>query len=237
MISEKELLHEKLRYGLPLVISKKEKKLLKKDMPCQKIIGYQIMQNVHINLKYNVLIPRYETEELILFAYNFINENSKILDLGCGSGFIGIAIAKNKKNNNVTMVDISRQAIKQSKYNAKINGVNPKIIRSNWFKKVNDSFDIIVSNPPYLDKKNLFSKSLKYEPKRALYAKNSGLREYELICKNAIKYLNPNGVIIFEIDPYVALWFKNNFPNVEIVNDINKKPRIAKLEYNDLLNY
>ncbi|AXE60733.1 protoporphyrinogen oxidase [[Mycoplasma] phocae] len=237
MISENELLHEKIRYDLPLTISKKEKKLLKKNVPCQKIIGYQIMQNVHIDLRYKVLIPRYETEELILFSYNFINQNTKILDLGCGSGFIGIAIAKNKNTNNITMVDISRQSIKQSKYNAKINNVNPKIVRSNWFKKIYEKFDLIICNPPYLNKKSKFSKSLRHEPKRALFAKNEGLKEYQFICKNAIKYLNYKGMLIFEIDPYVSVWFKSNFPHAKIVKDINQKERIVVLQYDDLLNY
>lgn len=94
MIEKEILLREKQRYNLPLFVSKQEEKLLRKNCPVQKIIGYQILQDVHIDLSYNVLIPRYETEELILESYKYINKDSKVLDLGCGSGFIGLAIKK-----------------------------------------------------------------------------------------------------------------------------------------------
>ncbi|AZG68800.1 peptide chain release factor N(5)-glutamine methyltransferase [Mycoplasma struthionis] len=235
MIDKTVLLREKERYDLPLTISKKELKLLKKDFPVQKIIGYQEMQNVWINLKYKVLIPRYETEELILESYKYINKNSKVLDLGCGSGFIGLAIKKNT-DALVTLVDIDNQAIKQTKYNAKINNLNVRIIKSNWFKKLNEKYDVIVSNPPYLFIKNKFDKSLKYEPKRALFAKEKGLREYKNILQKAYDYLNDNGTILFEIDEYSALWFKNNYSKIQILKDINNKNRIAILKKEDLLN-
>ena len=119
MIEKEILLREKQRYNLPLFISKQEEKLLRKNCPVQKIIGYQILQDVHIDLSYNVLIPRYETEELILESYKYINKDSKVLDLGCGSGFIGLAIKKNI-NCDVDMVDISNAAIKQTKKKSEI---------------------------------------------------------------------------------------------------------------------
>ncbi|WP_045433803.1 peptide chain release factor N(5)-glutamine methyltransferase [Metamycoplasma canadense] len=235
MIDKEVLLQEKRRYELPLFISKKEEKLLKKDYPVQKIIGYQTMQNVHIDIRYNVLIPRYETEEVIIETYNYINENSNVLDLCCGSGFIGLAINKNKKCN-VTLSDISRSAIKQTKLNIKINNLeNCEVIKSNLFNKITKKYDLIVSNPPYLNKKNKFSKSLKWEPKKALYAKQKGLFFYKKILSEAKKYLNKNGYLVLEIDEFSKKWIEENYKNAIFKKDINKKFRIAILEYNDLV--
>ena len=235
MIKDEILLREKERYNLPLTISKHEKKLLKKDFPVQKIIGYQIMQNVYIDLKYKVLIPRYETEEVILECYKFIHKNANVLDLGCGSGFIGLAIKKNT-NANVTMLDISHQAIKQSKKNAKLNNLNVKILRSNWFSKLNktNKFDLIVSNPPYLNKNLTYPNSLKYEPKKALFAKKDGFLNYHQILSKAKDFLSSDGHIILEIDPFISKKLKSIYKNIIIKKDINNKERIAILKYSDL---
>ncbi|MDD1371756.1 peptide chain release factor N(5)-glutamine methyltransferase [Metamycoplasma hyosynoviae] len=235
--SSEALIREKIRYNLTPEISSKEKKLLKSFCPVQKIIKRQIMQDVYLDLSYNVLIPRYETEEVILECYKHITKTSNVLDLGCGSGFIGLSIKKNV-GCNVTLVDNSVQAIKQTKKNAKINNLEVKVIKSNWFSKIkNQQFDLIVSNPPYLDleKTNeIYSPSLKWEPKKALFAKNSGFEHYETILKDAKKYLKPEGKLIFEIDPFIAQKLLLLYPNLTLKEDINKKIRIAILTYNDL---
>ncbi|AZZ65490.1 peptide chain release factor N(5)-glutamine methyltransferase [Metamycoplasma phocicerebrale] len=235
MIEKEVLLQEKRRYEQPLFISKKEEKLLKKDYPVQKIIGYQIMQNVYIDIRYKVLIPRYETEEVIIESYNYINKNSKVLDLCCGSGFIGLAVAKNIKCE-VTLSDISIFALKQTKLNAKINKLdNLKVIKSNLFKNIKEKYDLIVSNPPYLNKKHIFSKSLKWEPKKALYAKDDGLYFYKKILNEASKYLKNSGFLIFEIDEFSKKWIEKNYPKTVFKKDINKKNRIAIFEYKNLI--
>ncbi|ENY68697.1 Modification methylase HEMK [Metamycoplasma auris 15026] len=234
MIKKEVLLQEKRRYEQPLFISKKEEKLLKKDYPVQKIIGYQEMQKVHIDIRYNVLIPRYETEEVIIRSYAYLNKNSNVLDLCCGSGFIGLAIAKNI-GCNVTLSDISLAAIKQTKLNMKINNLKScKVIKSNLFKKIKEKYDLIISNPPYLNKKDSFPNSLRFEPKKALYAKNDGLFFYKKIIANAINFLNEKGHLIFEIDLNAKNWLEKNYPNAIFEKDINKKYRIAILSYDDL---
>nr|WP_274541131.1 peptide chain release factor N(5)-glutamine methyltransferase [[Mycoplasma] anseris] len=207
--------------------------MLKKDVPVQKIIGIQEMQNVWIDLRYKVLIPRYETEEVIIEAYQYLNKDSNILDLGCGSGFIGLAIKKNI-DCYVDLVDISNQAIKQTKFNAKLNNLDVNVFKSNWFKKVNRQYDLIISNPPYLNRKHNFDKSLKYDPKRALFAKDNGLKCYKEILKEAKKYLKENGKLIFEIDPFSATYFQTHFPKAIIKKDINQKQRIITISKNDL---
>ncbi|TPR54103.1 peptide chain release factor N(5)-glutamine methyltransferase [Metamycoplasma neophronis] len=234
MIEKEVLLREKMRYGLPLFVSKKELKLLKKDVPVQKIIGWQEMQDVKLDIRYKVLIPRYETEEVILAAYPLINKKSKVLDIGCGSGFIGLAIAKNI-GCDVSLIDISNQAIKQTKFNAKLNDLKVNVFKSNLFSKVKDKYNLIISNPPYLNKEDKFAKSLKYEPSKALYAKNKGTLFYELICNQAKDYLLDNGYLVFEIDFNSYDYLKKRYGDkVNFLKDINGKWRIAIINQKNL---
>ena len=134
MIDPKILLVEKIKYGLEPIIFDYELEQLKNDVPVQKIIGYIEMANVKIDLSQSVLIPRYETEELIYHAIDLIKKYQlkNILDLGCGSGFIGIAIKKAMAQKiEMTLSDIDTNAIKQSQINAKINDVKINLIQSN----------------------------------------------------------------------------------------------------------
>lgn len=230
------LLLEKRRYGLEQKVSFVEKFKLKKDVPIQKIIGYIEMADVKIDISKKVLIPRYETEELIYLVLDLIKKNNykNILDLGCGSGFIGIAIAKNNCDIFVTMSDVDKRAIKQTKQNIKLNNVdNINVIYSNLFENINSKYDIIVSNPPYLleeQKKEMNNSVLKYEPYSALFAKVEGLYFYKQIDKNLNKYLNEDGMIFFEINPLLVEWFLEN--NYTIVKDINGKNRFAYKKIN-----
>ncbi len=226
-----DLLLEKRRYNLKESISFKEKYQLWKNYPIQKIIGYIEMANVIIKINKKVLIPRYETEELILLTIKLIKENKKynnILDLCCGSGFIGIALKKEFQSLKVVQSDISSIAIKQTLINQKINNLENEVIKSNMFHNIHQKFDVIVSNPPYLlkkDKKTMTKSVLKYEPQKALFAKEEGMYFYYQIEKNLNKYLNHNGLIILEINPINYKWFIKN--NYHIVHDINNKKRFA----------
>ncbi|MGX9340342.1 peptide chain release factor N(5)-glutamine methyltransferase [Mycoplasma sp. 4044] len=234
MPTQEELLREKHRNNLELKVSKKEQKLLKKGYPVQRIIGFCEMQNVRIFLNRFVLIPRYETEELILEAYNHINKDSTVLDLGTGSGFIAIAIQKNKKCC-VDAVEKNFFALKQAEKNSFFNETKINFIRSDWFKKVTKKYDVIISNPPYLNYQEVINKP-KFDPKYALYAKDSGLRDYLKILKKAHLFLNKNGVLIFEIDDFVAPFFEKNYPESNIIKDINGKKRIVVITKQELEN-
>lgn len=230
------LLLEKRRYNLKETISFREKYKLWRDYPIQKIIGYIEMANVKIKVNKKVLIPRYETEELILLAIKLIKEKGKyhnILDLCCGSGFIGIALKKAFPSLNILQSDISNAAIKQTLINLKINNLKNNVIKSNMFHNIYQKFDVIISNPPYLlknDKKNMTKSVLKYEPQKALFAQEEGMSFYYQIEKNLSKYLNKNGLIILEINPVNYKWFIDN--KYHVINDINNKKRFAYKFFN-----
>ena len=225
LVNETKLLLEKRRQGLPETINEYELEMLKEEVPIQKIMGFINFDNLRIAIDRHVLIPRYETQEVINKALEYINEKSKVLDLCTGSGYIGLTI-KQKSNAKVIMSDINDEAISQAKINAISNKLHVKIIKSDIFKNINEKFDVIISNPPYIpNNKQLPESVIKFDPGIALFGGEDGNDFYKIIIKEYKKYLNPGGKLILEIsEDNVELMKKNNF---EIFKDINNKPRIA----------
>lgn len=198
---------------------------LKIGTPIQKIVGFINFDNLQINIRQKVFIPRFETEEVMLEAIKYIKKKSKVLDLCCGSGYIGLSI-KQKVNCDVTLSDIDEQAIIQTLENKLLNNLNVKVIKSNMFEKITGKFDIIISNPPYIPNKTKLSPSvLNFEPHHALFGGTDGNDFYRIIVQNAPEYLKKNGWLILEISSDNVKFLK--FHNFKILNDINKKPRIA----------
>ncbi|MGL5591733.1 MAG: peptide chain release factor N(5)-glutamine methyltransferase [Metamycoplasmataceae bacterium] len=233
MPSINDLLLEKKRYGLIQKISYLERIKIKIGMPVQKIIGYVEMSNVKIKVNKKVLIPRYETEELIEIAKELIIKNNyiRILDLCSGTGFIGIALKKWNANLDIVCSDIDRNAISQSKINAKLNNVDVKIIRSNIFEKISSEFDLIIANPPYIKKseKDSMSKSvLWFEPKKALFASENGMFFYKKIDKEYSNFLSSGGSLLFEINPLNNIFFENK--GYILLKDINNKMRFSLIK-------
>lgn len=183
--------------------------LLKNGYPIQYLIGYVDFYGYRINVSEDTLIPRYETEYLVEKVINICNKmfNDKIniLDIGTGSGAISIVL-KDKLNSMVTGCDISDKALKIALNNAKINNLDINYVKSDIFSNINGKFDVIVSNPPYISRNEVIMDSVKkYEPNIALYADNEGLYFYEIIIKNAKKFLNDKFLIAFEIG-----WWQGN---------------------------
>ncbi|WP_338822715.1 peptide chain release factor N(5)-glutamine methyltransferase [Mycoplasmopsis felifaucium] len=235
MPTKEDLILEKRRYGLPEIVSEEEQEMLNNNWPVQYIMGYIEYANVHINLNHKVLIPRYETEELIyLIVQNYLKTGMKVLDLCCGSGFIGIGLKKNFPDIQLTMSDIDPEAIEQTKENVLINfkdNKDIKILHSDLFDRVFEKFDLIVSNPPYVSFNDIdaSSDSLKHEPQHAIYAPENGWYFYEKILNEAPKYLNENGLLIFEINPkHIEKWRQIN--NCFIFKDICGKDRFAVIK-------
>ena len=187
-------------------------KLLKK-YPIQYLIGYVNFYGYKICVNENVLIPRYETEYLVEKTINYykkiFNKRVNVLDIGTGSGAISIALKK-QIDCYITACDISEEALNIAINNAKLNNVNINFIKSDIFKNVNDKFDIIISNPPYISKSEIIMDSVdKYEPHLALYAVDNGLYFYKEIIKNSRKYLNDKFIIAFEIGYWQAEYIVN----------------------------
>lgn len=183
-------------------IEKDYQKLLE-GYPIQYLIGYVDFYGYKINVNENVLIPRYETEYLVEKTINYSKKmfDSKldILDLGTGSGAISIALGK-KLDSNVTGVDISDKALEVAKNNALQNNININFIKSDMLENVTGKYDIVISNPPYIDSEEKIMDSVKkYEPHLALYAEDNGLYFYKNILSNIKPYLKEKFIIAFEI--------------------------------------
>jgi release factor glutamine methyltransferase len=210
------------------------KKLLNK-YPIQYLIGYVNFYGYKIYVNEDVLIPRYETEFLVEKTIKYYKEvfNNKVnvLDIGTGSGAISVALKKNI-DCDVTACDISKKALEVAKNNAKSNNVVINYIESDIFNNINDKYDIIISNPPYIANNEEVDYSVdKYEPHIALYAKDNGLYFYKEIIKNASNCLNDKFIIAFEIGYQQAediiKIIDNNFTDVKTIveKDLSGKDR------------
>ncbi len=184
---------------------KKQIALLKDGKPIQYVIGSVNFYGYNFFINQNVLIPRFETEGLVLETYklikaNFKNKNLKILDLGTGSGVIGLTLKKLEPNFQIDLVDISEKALEVASYNCKKLGVDANIIKSDFFENINSKYDVIISNPPYIKYDEEIEDVVKNnEPHIALYAKEDGLYCYKQILKNISNHLNSKYIIAFEI--------------------------------------
>ena len=215
-------------------------KRLEKGEPAQYIVVNVDFYNVNLIVNKNVLIPRFETEELVSNTINYINKyfdkKVDILDIGTGSGAIAITLSKNT-NSNVIATDISKEAIKVAKENASNNGVKVDFINTNLFDNINKKFDIVISNPPYIAKdEEIMDIVYNNEPHLALYADNNGLYYYEEILKNISKILNNKYLIAFEIGESQAKEISNlankYLKNIKIIvkKDMQQRDRMVFIQ-------
>ena len=178
-------------------------KLRLDNMPIQYITKSVNFYGLELYVDNNVLIPRFETEELVDNTIKTLRNkfnNPKVLDLCCGSGAIGLAIKSRMPEADITISDISKDALNVAERNSKELGLDVTIIESDLFKNINEKFDCIVSNPPYIkDNEEIEDIVKNNEPNIALYGGEDGLFFYEEILKNAKNYLNDNFLIAFEI--------------------------------------
>ena len=177
------------------------KKKLAAGLPVQYIVGNVDFYGITLKVNEDVLIPRFETEELvskvIQYAVNF--KNPSIVDIGTGSGAIAITLKK-KLTSSVTATDISKKALNVAKENALENNVSINFKEGNLLEPLTEKYDIVVSNPPYIAYDEEIMDVVKNnEPHLALYAPNNGIYYYEEILKNIKKYLNDKYLIAFEI--------------------------------------
>ena len=176
---------------------------LKNHKPAQYILGYEDFHGLRFKVDERVLIPRPETEELVdLILAENPSTDLKILDIGTGSGAISVSLKKSRPIWQVTASDLSADALVLAKENAKLNQVDISFVQSDVFENISGSFDIIVSNPPYIsenDKDEVGLNVLTSEPKMALFADEDGLVIYRQIIERAAKHLSSQGKLYFEI--------------------------------------
>lgn len=174
-----------------------------KGTPIQYITKHQQFMALDFYVDENVLIPQPDTEVLVEEGIKIIKEqNMEVLDLCTGSGAIAISIAHYCQNSTVTATDISQEALEVARKNANSNNVNIEFIESNLFDKLTErSFDIILSNPPYIETDiiNTLEKDVQTEPHLALDGGKDGLEFYKKILKKAHKHLKTNGYLMLEI--------------------------------------
>lgn len=205
----------------------------KNNIPVDKIFQKSYFYGLTFAVNENVLSPRPESELLVETALKYINENNykTVLDLCTGSGCLAIATKLNS-NVQMTATDISQKALSVAKQNAKNLQAEIEFIRSNMFEKIEGTFDLIISNPPYIDSdevKELDLEVINNDPLLALDGGAMGLKFYNIIHDNLRKHLNENGMIIMEIgedqkDLIISLF--NDFNLVDSLKDLSGNDRV-----------
>lgn len=210
--------------------------------PLQYVLGEQIFYNIKFKVNPSVLIPRRETEELVdwIISDHGRDEYLNILDIGTGSGCIPVALKKNIPSAQLFATDVSDKAIATAMENAELSGAKVKFAQSDILTLENpfhQSFDIIVSNPPYItseEKSGMMKNVTAFEPHTALFVPdNNPFIFYEKIIQFAIKNLNNEGLLYFEInesysDSIKTLLCENGFQQVVIKKDMQGKNRMIR---------
>ena len=216
-------------------------KLLKENMPIQYVIGEVVHKKLKFNLNKSVLIPRPETEELCNWVISSTNKNNRILDIGTGSGFIAIILKKFINDCEVEAWDISKEALKVAKKNAQTNNVKIDFKQVDILENNISSsrFDVIVSNPPYVDycEKNQINSRVKdYEPHDAIFVDHDdNMIFYKKIIEKSERLLKQNGVLYFEshssrINILENMLKINNFKRIIIKEDLFGKKRMISAQ-------
>ena len=212
------------------------------NIPIQYITNNQEFMGYDFFVNENVLIPRPDTEVLVLEVIEIVRklkknkeELVKVLDLCTGSGAIGISIKKVLNDDViVTCSDISKDALKVVEINSQKNSANINIIHSDLFNNIYEKFDIIVSNPPYIEKNVIktLSKEVQKEPIIALDGGIDGMMFYKKIIEKSKDYLNKGGFVAFEIgynqkESVIKLFEINNYKNIYSKKDFSGNDRIV----------
>ena len=223
------------------ITSKLEKLILRRinREPISKILGRREFWGRTFSINENVLDPRGDTETLI--EYVIEKPVKSVLELGTGSGAIAITLACEWKEVHVTAIDISEEALSLAKINAEKFNVQNKIdfFKSDWFEAVKGSFDLIISNPPYIgliEKDEISTEVIKYDPQIALFAGRDGLDAFRRIIPSLSKFLNPDGFVTLETGASQSNQVKNmmnlvGFIETQIVKDLSGNDRLVAAKF------
>ena len=183
---------------------RKEIKALEENIPLQYVLGHINFYGNDFYIDERVLIPRFETEELVENTIKYINkyfpEPVDIIDLGTGSGVIGLTLEKKVSTKSVDLIDISKEALEVTHINCEKLSSKANIIESDMFSSVEKKYDVIISNPPYIKTEEEIESIVKEnEPHIALYAGPNGLDCYQKILENIKDHMKERCLIAFEI--------------------------------------
>lgn len=190
-------------------VSEKEEEQYRKTIeqraqhvPLQHILGYQDFMGLRFQVNEHVLIPRQDTEILVEEAMRYLHDGMRILDLCTGSGCILLSLLHYSNDCEGTGVDISKEALQVAALNAELLGIKADFLKSDLYEKVTGKFDLLVSNPPYIERKvipTLMEEVREYDPYIALDGGEDGLDFYRRIIGGAQDYLKRGGQILMEI--------------------------------------
>lgn len=171
-------------------------------VPLQHLLGYQDFMGLRFQVNEHVLIPRQDTEILVEEAMRYLHDGMRILDLCTGSGCILLSLLHYSNDCEGTGVDISKEALQVAALNAELLGIKADFLKSDLYEKVTGKFDLLVSNPPYIERKvipTLMEEVREYDPYIALDGGEDGLDFYRRIIGGAQNYLKRGGQILMEI--------------------------------------
>ncbi|WPO84403.1 peptide chain release factor N(5)-glutamine methyltransferase [Chryseobacterium sp. JJR-5R] len=214
---------------------------LKTEKPYQHILGETEFYGMTFFVNEHVLIPRPETEELLELAIKNIHssklwrEDIKILDIGTGSGVIPLVLKKHFPKARITSVDFSEKALETAGRNAAFHKLDVNFIQADYLTySLNENFDIIISNPPYIgieEEKEIADSVKEFEPKMALFSPTSdALIFYRKIAEDAEKHLNENGMLFLEINQKLGpetLELYRNFTEAALIQDLSGNDRFV----------
>ena len=210
---------------------------LQTGKPLQYVLGNVNFYGNKFLINENVLIPRFETEELVENTINYINkyftEPVEIIDLGCGSGAIGLTLKNKISTATVDLIDISEKALEVCQNNAQNLGIKANFYQSDMFSNVDKKYDVIISNPPYIKTTEEIEKIVKEnEPSLALYAGIDGLDCYQKILRDINQHMKEKCIVAFEIGMTQAQDLKkliNKYLDnvtIEVKKDMSGKDRM-----------
>ena len=240
-------MHEPIRKEIVDIFKRDIMKHAKTGVPVQHLTGIAHFYSRSFQVNENVLIPRFETEELVHHVIHFVQKEYKdepvtIVDVGTGSGVIAITLALELFNVKVYATDISKAALQVAKTNAQMHDANVQFLYGDFLQPMieqNIIPQIIVSNPPYINKKDealLSDTVIEFDPHLALFAENEGLKAYEEITSQLTSVIDEKANVFFEIGydqaEAVTSIVKKRFPysDVKTIKDINHKDRIISAE-------
>jgi release factor glutamine methyltransferase len=205
-------------------------------VPLQHLTGHQEFMGLDFAVNEHVLVPRQDTECLVEEAMLYVEDGMKVLDVCTGSGCIIISLARYKNGLEAVGCDISEEALKVAKANAVSNETDVEFLSGDLYEAVDDKFDVIVSNPPYIRRaviEDLMEEVRDHEPRIALDGGEDGLDFYRRLLDGADDHLLPGGVILFEIgydqgEEVKSLMEERGFKDVAVVKDLAGNDRVVR---------